>query len=228
MMKTIYKLCTVLFLLTTVAKAQTTVRYYKDEAITKETTESKAKFIGTTTTDGDVVTTAVTYPSGTLRYKESYRGDEPVGIWTLASGEQLDYTFPLHYQSQIIKEEAPKAEPSKVAEDTTQSHNDSSKQFIESLPLYEGGEPEMIKFIANNVRYPRIAIEKNLTGAVYISFIIEKDGSVSDVYCVKKIHPLLDKEAIRIIRMLQFKEPGYQNGKPVRVTMNIPVRFSLR
>lgn len=93
--------------------AQTIVRYCKDEAITKETTQNKAKFIGTTTTDGDVVTTAVTYPSGTLRYKESYRGYEPVGIWTLVSGELLDYIFPLYYQSQIIKEKPPRQRPPK-------------------------------------------------------------------------------------------------------------------
>lgn len=215
---------TFLFLFTSaVTFAQTEVRYYKNEALTRETNQKKAKFISTTTTEGGVVTNTVTYPSGTIRFRESYKGDEPVGIWLLPSGELLNYDFELQYKPNSGQSE-------QSASETADTVSSKTSQVLSGvLPSYSNnGESDMIKFVVKNIRYPRSAKENNFTGVVNVIFTVEKDGSVSNVCCYKRVHPMLDKEAIRVIKMLRFDEPGYQDDKPVRTSMTIPVRYSLR
>lgn len=98
---------------------------------------------------------------------------------------------------------------------------------VEVMPQYPGGIPQMMKFISSNIKYPKDAIKKGMQGAVVVQFVVEPDGSVSNVHVVRRVFPSLDKEAVRMVKAMPKWSPGMQNGKPVRVRFNVPIRFSL-
>lgn len=97
----------------------------------------------------------------------------------------------------------------------------------ETKPEFPGGTAAIYRHIAKTMRYPLIAQENGKQGKVIVSFIIEKDGTLSDVRVSKGVDPNLDKEAIRIIKTLPNFTPGKMNGKPVRTSMSLPVTFKL-
>ena len=84
-----------------------------------------------------------------------------------------------------------------------------------------------MEFIQKNVRYPAIAKEYNITGKVYVSFIVDKQGNVTNVKIVRGVDKNLDAEALRVVSSLPKYKPGKQRGKPVRVMFTIPINFTL-
>ena len=84
-----------------------------------------------------------------------------------------------------------------------------------------------MKFIQKNVSYPAIAKEYNITGKVYVSFIVDKQGNVTNVKIVRGVDKNLDAEALRLVSSLPKYKPGKQRGKPVRVMFTIPINFTL-
>ena len=105
--------------------------------------------------------------------------------------------------------------------------NDMLFDVVEVMPQYPGGQIAMMKYIMENMKYPEQAMKKGIQGRVAVSFIVEKDGSISDVKPILSVHPLLNKEAVRVVKSMPKWTPGKQNGKPVRVRFNIPVMFKL-
>ena len=105
---------------------------------------------------------------------------------------------------------------------------DKVYDIVEVMPQYPGGMPELMEYLAKNIKYPIQAQKKGIEGRVTVRFIVEKDGSISNVTVVRHIHPLLDKEAVRVIKAMPKWSPGMLNGKPVRVKFNIPVAFRLK
>ncbi len=102
-------------------------------------------------------------------------------------------------------------------------------KFVEQMPAFQGGEEEMFRFLGENVRYPKVAKEAGIEGIVVYSFVVEKDGSVSDIKVVKSLSPEIDKGALRVIKMTDKKwEPGLQGGESVRVEYTLPMRFVLK
>lgn len=99
--------------------------------------------------------------------------------------------------------------------------------IVEEMPVYPGGDEALFGHLMKNTQYPPEAKEKGEEGTTYIGFIIEKDGHMDDFKILRGSHPALDAEAMRVIRTLESFKPGYQRGKPVRVSMIIPVRFIL-
>ena len=99
--------------------------------------------------------------------------------------------------------------------------------IVEVMPQYPGGQIAMLKYFMENIKYPEQAMKKGIQGRVAVSFIVEKDGSISDVKPVLSVHPLLNKEAVRVVKSMPKWSPGKQNGKPVRVRFNVPVMFKL-
>ena len=100
---------------------------------------------------------------------------------------------------------------------------------VESMPEFPGGQQEMMKFIAENIKYPVIAQENGIQGRVICQFVIEKNGSVTDIQVVRSSGDAsLDKEAERVIKTMPKWKPGKQRGKPVRVKYTIPVAFRLQ
>jgi periplasmic protein TonB len=128
---------------------------------------------------------------------------------------------------------------------------DSSNQtfmMVEQMPVFTGSAQKSKKYVysgdqraeeensnemlshylAQNISYPKTAKEKGAQGKVFVQFIIEKDGRVSNVEIIRGVHPDIDKEAIRVISSMPNWVPGYQKGKPARVVYRIPLNFTLR
>jgi protein TonB len=95
-----------------------------------------------------------------------------------------------------------------------------------TMPKYPGGTEKMFDFIADNLRWP-YDDESCIQGRVIVSFIVEKDGSLTDIKVEKSIDPLFDKEAVRVVKSMPKWEPGMWNGKPARVKFFVPIRFRL-
>ena len=100
---------------------------------------------------------------------------------------------------------------------------------VESMPEFPGGAQAMMRYIAENIKYPVIAQENGIQGRVICQFVVEKDGKVSDIQVVRSSgEASLDKEAQRVISSMPKWKPGKQRGKPVRVKYTLPVNFRLQ
>lgn len=100
--------------------------------------------------------------------------------------------------------------------------------IVEDMPEFPGGEAALRQFIANSIKYPVIAQENGIQGRVYVTFVVDADGSVSDPKIARGVDPSLDKEALRVVSMLPKWKPGKQRGKPVRVSYTVPINFQLQ
>ena len=98
---------------------------------------------------------------------------------------------------------------------------------VEKLPEFPGGIVQFMKWLTRNLRYPPTAQSQRIQGKVVISFIVNKDGSIASPTIVHSIDPLLDREALRVVKMMPRWKPGLQNGKPCRTMFAIPVNFQL-
>ncbi len=99
---------------------------------------------------------------------------------------------------------------------------------VENQPEFPGGNAAMMKFLSDNIKYPVIAQENGIQGRVICNFVVEKDGSITDVQVVRGVDPSLDREAVRVIQMMPRWKPGRQRGQPVRVRFTLPVVFRLQ
>ena len=105
--------------------------------------------------------------------------------------------------------------------------NDMVFDVVEVMPQFPGGQIAMLQYLMENIKYPEQAMKKGIQGRVAVRFIVEKDGSISDVKPILSVHPLLNKEAVRVVESMPKWTPGKHNGKPVRVRFNLPVMFKL-
>jgi protein TonB len=99
---------------------------------------------------------------------------------------------------------------------------------VESMPEFRGGMKELYTYLGNNIKYPVMAKESGIQGVVYVTFVVEKDGSITDVRVLRGIGGGCDEEAVRVVESMPNWTPGKQRGKPVRVQYNLPVRFTLQ
>ncbi|MBO5684750.1 MAG: M56 family metallopeptidase [Akkermansia sp.] len=100
-------------------------------------------------------------------------------------------------------------------------------QVVEEQPMFPGGMEEMMKFLQQNVKYPKEAQDQGKQGRVIVQFVVNKDGSISNDTIVRSVDPLLDAEALRVVRSMPNWTPGKQRGKEVRVRFTLPVAFRL-
>jgi len=98
---------------------------------------------------------------------------------------------------------------------------------VENMPEFPGGDLGLMKYIQKNVKYPAIAKEYNITGKVYVSFIVDRSGSVTNVKIVRGVDKNLDTEAMRVVKSLPKYKPGRQRGENIRVMFTIPINFTL-
>ena len=98
---------------------------------------------------------------------------------------------------------------------------------VEDEPGFPGGEDEMQKFIKSNIKYPEMSIQMGDQGKVYVRFVVEKDGKISNVSIARSVTPELDKEAMRVVKQMPSWSPGKQRGRPVRTNVVIPIVFRL-
>ncbi len=115
----------------------------------------------------------------------------------------------------------------KVAIEIEEESDEEFFMVVENMPEFPGGDAGLMKYIQNNVKYPPIAKEYNITGKVYVSFIVDKSGSVTDVKIVRGVDKSLDAEAVRVVKSLPKYKPGKQRGNAVRVMFTIPINFTL-
>ena len=106
--------------------------------------------------------------------------------------------------------------------------NDKVLEKAEVMPEFPGGEQAMMKFVAENVQYPEEAKEKEISGRVLVSFIVEKNGSINEVKVMKGIGGGCNEEAVRVISAMPKWKPGKQEGKPVRVSYMMPITYKLQ
>lgn len=99
---------------------------------------------------------------------------------------------------------------------------------VENAPEFPGGQSAMMKFLSDNIKYPVIAQENGIQGRVTCNFVVERDGSITDVQVVRGQDPSLDKEAVRVIQSMPKWKPGKQRGQAVRVRFTLPVVFRLQ
>lgn len=101
------------------------------------------------------------------------------------------------------------------------------RKASEVKPEFYGGKEAIARFVSQNLKYPPSAYQMRIEGFVYVRFLIRKDGTVTDAKITKSVHPELDEEALRIVRLMPVWRPGLLDGKPVNVYFTLPIRFSI-
>lgn len=99
--------------------------------------------------------------------------------------------------------------------------------WVEQMPEFPGGESELYKYLENNIKYPPVARDAGISGSVYVKFVVNEDGKISGITILRGIGGGCDEEVIRIIKSMPPWKPGKQNGIPVPVYFNLPIKFTL-
>lgn len=117
-----------------------------------------------------------------------------------------------------------------VIEDNAVVNEDESQifVFVEEYPEFPNGEENLYKYLGSNIKYPHEALENGIQGTVVVKFVVEKDGSISNVKAVRKIGGGCDEEAVRVVKRMPRWKPGKQSGKPVRTEFTLPIQFKLK
>ena len=98
---------------------------------------------------------------------------------------------------------------------------------VEEEPEFPGGMEALYRYLASNIKYPELAKKEKIQGTVYVSFVVEKDGSVTNIKVLREIGGGCSEEAVRVVRQMPKWKPGRQRGQRVRVQYNLPIKFSL-
>ena len=139
-------------------------------------------------------------------------------------GEQIPEVAEIQQKAEQAAEEKVKTKPQT---DTTKKKK-TWDCMPETMPYFPGGQELLLKYLADNIKYPASAVKAKKQGRVIVTFIVQKDGSVMHAKIAKSIDPELDAEALRIVKGMPKWTPGTQNGKPVSVRYMVPVKFSLQ
>ena len=117
-----------------------------------------------------------------------------------------------------------------IATEPVKPKEEENKVFdvVEQMPSYPGGMGALMQYLSSNIKYPVIAEENGIQGRVICTFVVERDGSITDVRIAKSVDPSLDKEAMRVVSKMPRWIPGKQNGSAVRVKYTLPVTFRLQ
>lgn len=146
-------------------------------------------------------------------FKPGRQGGKPVNVWYM-----VPITFALGNKLEI----APPPPPPPPSADEVFTE-------VDKMPVFKDGDVGLLKFIAENTRYPEEAKKNKITGKVIVRFVVEKDCSVSQVGILAGVDPLLDNEAVRVVNSLpKFDTPAIKAGNPVRVNYMIPITFTLK
>ncbi|HPJ51475.1 MAG TPA: energy transducer TonB [Flavobacteriales bacterium] len=100
--------------------------------------------------------------------------------------------------------------------------------IVEEMPSFPGGEEELFKYLGKSIKYPQMAADAGISGVVYVTFVVDKDGKVKDAKVLRGIGGGCDEEAIRVVKAMPPWKPGKQRGKAVKVQYNLPIRFTLK
>ena len=98
---------------------------------------------------------------------------------------------------------------------------------VEQMPEFPGGMPAMIEYLQTNMKYPEDAVKQKVGGRVMVMFVVETDGTISNVRVARNVFPSLDAEAVRVVKAMPKWKPGKEKGRPVRVNFTLPVVFNI-
>lgn len=119
------------------------------------------------------------------------------------------------------------AADAQTMQDVMLSGDQQPVAVTEKMPVYPGGQDEMMKYLSKNITYPPSAVENNLQGVVYVQFVVDTDGSIINAKVLRGFYPDCDAEALRVVNTMPAWTPGEQDGKKVKVLYNLPIRFAL-
>ena len=151
-----------------------------------------------------------------IKLDEVQKSDKAVGAFTVEGNDEVGGAV-LKAKDDIAAPEPPK-------------HVEETKVFtvVEQMPMFPGGDAALMSYLANNIHYPTVAAENGVQGRVVVGFVVERDGSITDVSVLRGVDPSLDREAMRVVKSMPRWTPGKQNGSAVRVKYQVPVAFRLQ
>ena len=152
-----------------------------------------------------------------IKLDEVQKSDKAVGAFTVEGNDEVGGAV-LKAKEDIAAPEPPKH----VVEET--------KIFtvVEQMPMFPGGDGALMGYLRDNIHYPTVAAENGVQGRVVVGFVVERDGSITDVNVLRSVDPSLDREAMRVVKSMPRWTPGKQNGSAVRVKYQVPVTFRLQ
>ena len=207
----------------TVSSCRKTANEGDDEKSDNDTTSYK---LNPQITDKDDVAIAEEV-SASQKVTEIAIVDEPVHKNEIKTQEEK---YSSEAQSDAKKRNQVTEEVKVAFEPKAKPKNDQTVNMamVEQKATFPGGDAALYKWLSTQINYPADAAEAGITGRVIVSFVIEKDGSISNARVVRSIHPSLDAEAIRIVKTMPKWIPGKNNGQPVRVEYIMPISFKLQ
>ena len=151
-----------------------------------------------------------------IKLDEVQKSDKAVGAFTVEGNDEVGGAV-LKAKEEIAAPEPPK-------------HVEETKIFtvVEQMPMFPGGDAALMKYLSSNIQYPTVAAENGVQGRVIVGFVVERDGSITDVNILRGQDPSLDREAMRVVKSMPRWTPGKQNGSAVRVKYQVPVMFRLQ
>ena len=152
-----------------------------------------------------------------IKLEEVEKSNKAVGTFNVEGNDEVGGAV-LKAKDEIAAPEPPKH----VVEET--------KIFtvVEQMPLFPGGDAALMGYLRDNIHYPTVAAENGVQGRVVVGFVVERDGSITDVNVLRSVDPSLDREAMRVVKSMPRWTPGKQNGSAVRVKYQVPVTFRLQ
>ena len=169
--------------------------------------------------------------------QEEMKRVEPVAPPPPALKSSIKFTAPVikkdeevHEDNEIKSQEELTSTKVAISIADVKGNDEANGKDIADLKqvVTQGGQQELMSYLGKNIKYPTIAQENGTQGRVIIQFVVERDGSITDVRVARGVDPYLDKEAVRVVKSMPKWIPGKQNGKAVRVKFTVPVMFRLQ
>ena len=117
---------------------------------------------------------------------------------------------------------------SKSNQDKAEQIKDKVYEQVEQMPEFSGGQSELVNFLMKSIQYPDESKKKGTQGKVFVSFVVDKDGSIKNAKILRAVDPLLDAEALRVVKSMPKWTPGKEKGKAVAVQFTLPIKFALK
>ena len=150
-----------------------------------------------------------------IKLEEVEKSNKAIGSFTVEGNDEVGGEV-LKAKDEIKAPEPPKHEENKIF------------TVVEQMPMYPGGDAALMQYLSSNIHYPAVAAENGVQGRVVVGFVVERDGSITDVNVMRSVDPSLDREAVRVVKNMPRWTPGKQNGSAVRVKYQVPVTFRLQ
>jgi len=152
----------------------------------------------------------------------------PVVVDSIKPEDNVQFMTADEAQTEVKNTEVTEV-PTEVKEEVQEAEKEEVPfVVVEEMPMYPGGDVELLKYIGEHTNYPEVAKENNIQGRVIVRFCVTAKGGVSQVSILKGVDPELDQEAIRVVNTLPAFKPGKQGGKPVPVWYMVPITFTLK